>query len=354
VVYNQLTYIKNEELGFNKENIIVIHRSKALGQKYETFKQELLNHQTITCVSNTESLPGRHFDDNGHTLEGTPMSEYHSLFTMYGDYEFASLIDMKMAEGRYFSRDITSDANAVVINETAVRELGLTEPIGTRFHKEFGDYKKGDFVTVIGVVKDINFHALHLNVMPMIIRNISGDRGNYTSVKISGSNIQQTLSYVEGKWNEITGGQPFQYTFFDEDLNNLYKNEQKTGKVFSIFSALAIFIACLGLFGLISFSAEQRTKEIGIRKSLGAGISTIIVLLSKEIAILVLIASVIASPIAYFGMNNWLSNFAYKINIHPLLFIMTSLIALMIALLTIIFQAYKAARANPVNSLKYE
>ncbi len=354
VVYDQLTYMRDVKLGFNRDNIVIVHRSRALGEKFEAFKQELLNSQAVLGVSNTESLPGRHFNPNSHNLEGRPKAEQKVLWTMYGDHEFAELYNLQLSEGRYFSKDISSDQNAVVINETAVEFLGLTEPLGKRFHKDFGEYREGDFVTVIGVVKDINFQSLHEEIKPMIIRNSANIIANYTSIKIKGGYIRETLSMIEDKWNELTGEEPFQYTFFDDDLNNLYRNEQKTGSVFTVFSALAIFIACLGLFGLISFNAEQRTKEIGIRKTLGAKVSTIIMLLSKEITILVLISAVIASPFAFFGMYNWLQNFAYRTSIHPLVFLSTALLTLLIALITIVFQAYKAARANPVKSLKYE
>ncbi|MCP4727354.1 MAG: FtsX-like permease family protein, partial [bacterium] len=354
IVYSQLDYIQNETLGFNKAHILVIHRAGALGSRQETFKNELLNGPGISCVSVTESLPGRHFNPNGHRLEGEDASKQHPIWTMYGDHDFADLLEMELVEGRYFSKDIASDENAVVINETAVAELGLTEPLGKRFHKEFGRYKEGDFVTIIGVVKDINYQSLHNEIDPMIIRNLRGIRGEYVSLKINPENIAEILSYVEDKWGVFTGDQPFEYSFFDEDLNELYKNDHKMGYSFAIFAAIAISIACLGLFGLISYSSEQRTKEIGIRKALGAKITTIIYLLSKEVAVLVVIASLAASPVAYYVMHKWLQNFAFRINVDPLIFFLTAVLVLGIALLTVSYQAVKAARANPVKSLRYE
>ncbi|MFC1492917.1 ABC transporter permease [candidate division KSB1 bacterium] len=354
IVYEQLKYIRNEELGFKKDNIIVIHRGSVLGENYEAFRNELISHPEILCTSSTWSLPGRHFDSNGHHLEGEPSSMEHVLYTMYSDHEFADLLDLQMAEGRFFSEEFASDADAVIINETAVKELRLSEPVGKRFDKEFGDHKKGDFVTVIGVIKDIKFFSLHEKIRPMIIRNIANIRPNFISVRVNDGYIQSALTLIEEKWGEFSGSQPLEFSFLDEDLFNLYKDEQKTGKVFTLFSSLAVLIACLGLFGLVTLAAEQRTKEIGIRKALGARISGIILLLSGETALLVIIASLIASPIAYLGMKNWLQNFAYRIGLSPLLFIFTTILILVIALLTVSFQAYKAARANPVNSLKYE
>ncbi|MFC1492919.1 ABC transporter permease [candidate division KSB1 bacterium] len=354
IVYSQLDYIQNEKLGFNKAHILVIHRAGALGDRQETFRNELLNGPGISCVSVTESLPGRHFNPNGHTLEGENPSEERPIWTMYGDHEFADLIDLEIVEGRFFSKEIASDENAVVINETAVNQLGLSEPLGKRFRKEFGNYREGDYVTIIGVVKDINFQSLHNEINPMIIRNIRGNRGDYISLKVDPENTGEILSYVEDKWRTFTGNQPFEYSFLDDDLNELYKSEHKMGYTFVVFAVIAICIACLGLFGLISYSSEQRTKEIGIRKALGARITTIVYLLSKEIAVLVVISSLAASPIAYYVMHKWLQNFAFRISVDPLIFFLTAVLVLGIALLTVSYQAVKAARANPVKSLRYE
>ncbi len=356
IVYSQFDYALNKDTGFDKDCLLVIHRGNELGDRYGNFKQELLNYSEISGVTRTFSLPGRHFDPNGHRLEGASDTEYNTLFTMYGDYDFAGLYGLELVKGRYFSEEIRSDENAVVINETAVRKLGLTKPVGTRFFKEFGKYKRGDFVTVVGVVKDFHFRSLHHNIDPMIIRNLAGGNGsgNLVSVKVSSGNIRNTINLIQETWNKLLPGQTFEYSFFDEDLKNLYRNDKKTVQLIALFSILSILIACLGLFGLISFSVEQRTKEIGIRKVLGAGIIRIIYILSREIVIMVSISAAIASPFAYYAMKNWLQNFAYRIDITLWPFIITGTGILIIAMLTVIYHTVKAARANPVKTLKYE
>jgi len=355
VISSQLKYLRNKSLGFDKEQIVVIPRAYALGQQADAFKQELLKYPSILSLSHTESLPGKHFNPNGHRLEGRPATEEHILHTMYGDHDFLELLNLKIVEGRYFSRDIPTDAtSAVVINETAVKELGLKEPIGKRFLKEFGDAAEGEFVTIIGVLKDFHFHSLHHEILPMLIRPLSESEWFYTSIKIRPENIKKTLDLIERTWRKFSRGQPFEFSFLDEDFNNLYRAEQTTGKIATIFFFLAIFIACLGLLGLVAFSAQQRTKEIGIRKVLGASVSRIIYLLSREVMILVSVSTFIASPVAYFAMSNWLQNFAFRIKMTVWMFFLTALAILFMAILTISYQAVKAACANPAEALKYE
>jgi len=355
IIFRQSRFVQHANLGFNQEQILVIQRAYTLRENLETFKQELLTYPDISCVSYTDSLPGRHFDPNGHRLERRPLSEEYTLYTMYGDHDFANLLDLKVVQGRFFSKDITSDAtSAVVINETAVKKLGLKNPIGKRFIKEFGNAKKGEFVTIIGVLKDYHFHSLHHKIMPMIIRNIAKDRGNYISVKLSPRNINSTLKNIEKKWKTFSGQQPFVYSFLDEDFNNLYQNEIKTGKILALFFALSIFISCLGLFGLSAFMAEQRTKEIGIRKVLGASIPGMVFLLTRETSKWVILGNLFAWPIAWYAMHKWLQNFAFRITIEWWFFALAGLMGLFIAILTVSYQSIKAATSNPVEALRYE
>jgi putative ABC transport system permease protein len=355
IIFQQLKFLQNSQLGFNKDQVLIIHRAYSLGKQRDAFKQELLKHTGILAISNTDTLPGRHFDDNSHKLVDRPPGEEYALHTIYGDCDFAQLLDLEMAAGRYFSPEITTDAtSAVVINEAAVKKLGLNEPIGKRFVKEFGGAKKGEFVTIIGVVKDFHYFSLHHDILPMIIRPFSEEFWCFTSIKIRPKNIKRTINQVRETWNKFTAGEPFEYSFLDADFNNLYINEQKTGQVLAIFAFLAIFIACLGLFGMVSFLTEQRTKEIGIRKVLGAPVSKLIFMLSKEVIILVLLAFILAAPLAFYAMNKWLQNFAFRIEPNPLTFILMALITLLIALLTISFRTIKAACANPVDSIKHE
>jgi putative ABC transport system permease protein len=355
VISHQLQYVRDKQLGFNKEHVVVIHRADTLGKQADSFKQELLRYPSIIKISDTESLPGRHFNPNSHRLEGRPATETPTLHTMYGDHNYAELLDLEIVAGRYFSPEIPTDAtSSVVINETAVKKLGLTDPVGKRLHKEFGGAKGGEFVTIIGVLKDFHFNSLHFEILPMLIRPLSPSTWTFTSVRIGHDNIPKTLARIEETWRTLTGGQPFEYSFLDEDFDNLYRSEQRMGRIFSIFAALAIFIACLGLVGLISFTAEQRTKEIGIRKVLGASISKILYLLSREVLVLVFVAAFVAAPIAFYSMHKWLQNFAFRIGISPLMFVLTALGTLAIAMLSVSFRAIRAAQANPIDAIRYE
>ena len=355
IIYQQLKFLQNSRLGFNKDQVLVIHRAYSLGKQRDAFKQDLLKYPDILAVSSTGTLPGRHFDDNSHKLEGRPPEEEYDLNTMYGDCDFAKLLGLEIVAGRYFSPEIPTDAtSAVIINEAAVKKLGLKDPIGQRFVKEFGGAKKGEFVTIIGVVKDFHYFSLHHTILPMIIRPFSEESWLFTSIKMHPANIKETINLVQETWDKFTAGEPFEYSFLDADFNNLYINERKTGQVLGIFAFLSIFVACLGLFGMVSFATEQRTKEIGIRKVLGSSVSKIIVMLSKEVIILVLMAFALSAPIALYAMNKWLRNFAFRIEPNLLTFLLMVLVTLLIAVLTISFRTIKAAYANPVESIKHE
>ncbi|MFZ2055599.1 MAG: ABC transporter permease [Candidatus Aminicenantales bacterium] len=355
VVSRQLRFVQNRDLGFDKDHVVIIHRANALRPEGAAFKQSLFRHPVILSVSHSESLPGRHFNPTTHRLEGSLPTEVYRLMTMYADEDFSGLYGLELAEGRYFDPRIPTDAtSAVVINEAAARVMGLTDPVGKRIHKEWGGAKPGEFVTIIGVLKDFHFASLHQEIQPMIIRPFMDRLWNYTSVKIRSDNIPRTLALIESEWKTLTGGQPFEYSFLDSDFDRLYGAEQRAGRIFGIFGFLALFVACLGLFGLLSFTVERRTKEIGIRKVLGASVPQITTLITREIFILVLIASVVSAPPAYFIMQKWLQNFAYRIPIGGILFLVTALFLMTAALMSVGFRAVKAAVANPSKSLKYE
>jgi putative ABC transport system permease protein len=354
IVYNQLFYIQNKKLGFEKEHVLVIHRVGALGNQKEAFKQDLLKYPDIISVTHSNTLPGRGLSFNGYQLEGDPEGKVYILGVYQVDFDFTETLKLEMAEGRFFSSKISSDSSAVIINETAVKNLGLKEPLGKRIIHPGETLEESEFNPIIGVVKDLNFQTLHLEIRPMIIELISESSGGFISVKIKPENIQSTINRVKHNWEDFVSKQPFEYSFLDEDFENLYEAEQRSGKVFIIFSILAIFIACLGLFGLVSLSVSQRTKEIGIRKVLGSSILKIFLLLSKENIKLVIIASIIACPIAYFFVINWLQNFYYRVSINPLIFIFTVVIISIIAIVTISYHAITAATKNPAESLRYE
>ncbi len=355
VVSRQIHFVHSRDLGFDKEHVVIVHRAGALRPNGLAFKQSLLRCPDILAVSHSESLPGRHFNPTTYRLEGSPPTEEYRLMTMYADEDFAALLELELAEGRYFDSRIPTDAtSAVVINENAVRIMGLSNPVGKRIHKDWGGARPGEFATIVGVLRDFHFASLHQEIQPMIIRPFMDRVWNYTSIKIRSDDIPRTLGLIGSEWKTLTGGQPFEYSFLDSDFDRLYKAEQRTGRIFGILGFLALCVACLGLFGLLSFAVEQRTREIGIRKVLGASVPQITALITREVFVLILAASVVATPVAYYAMQKWLQNFAYRIPLSGLLFLGTALFLVTAALLSVGFRALKAATANPSKSLKYE
>ena len=270
------------------------------------------------------------------------------------DYDFNKTLKLEMAQGRFFSKDFRTDSSAIIINEKAVELLGWNNPIGKKINnwsKNRGDFK------VIGVVKDYHYESLHQQVRPMALFLSGGyykQTESYISVRFNTTNVSETIKYIENTWNSFAMNKPFEFSFLDEDYNNLYRNEKQIRKLFTIFSLLALFIACLGLFGLASFIADRKTKEIGIRKVMGASISSLVVKFSNEFAKWVLLSNLIAWPVSWFVMNKWLQNFSYRIEIGWWMFLLAGALALVIAVLTVSYQAIKAAMADPVKSLRYE
>jgi putative ABC transport system permease protein len=271
------------------------------------------------------------------------------------DIDFAETFELEMVKGRYFSAEFPTDSSAAVINEAAVVELDLTDPLGKSLEEMGPTPDRSAFYNIIGVVKDFHFESLHQKIRPMVIKlPFRNSFYRETPVRIRSENIQETIAFLEKTWKKFATDQAFEYIFFDDDIAALYRPEQRTGQILTMFSIFTFIIACLGLFGLASFTAEQRTKEIGIRKTLGSSVSNIVVLLSKEFSKWVLIANVLAWPVAYFMMNRWLQNFEYQTNLNFLIFLVATVISLFIAWLTVSYQSIKAALANPVDALKYE
>lgn len=355
VVFKQSHFLQSAKLGFNKDQVLVIQRANAMGDRYTAFKHALENHPDIMVVSNSDSLPGRHLDPTTHRLEGTAPTDHEVLFTMYGDESFAELLGLEVVDGRFFRGDIPTDrTSAVVINEAAVAAYGLQNPIGKRIHKEYGNAKEGEFVTIVGVVKNYNFHSLHHEIKPMIIRNIDRSLGFYIGIKLKSSDIRNTLNFIEDRWSAFTGNQPFEYSFLDQDFNTLYKSEIRIGQVLAVFSILAVAVAGLGLFGLASFAGQQRTKEIGIRKTLGASGLKIFILLTRDFSKWVFLATLLAWPLAYYTLSRWLQNFAYRTNVGVDSFLLSLLLAATISLVTVSYQSIRAAVAKPVHALRHE
>ncbi len=305
-----------------------------------------------------ESLPTETaHDENGWFRSATLDAKEVTILTgFYIDQHYIPTLGMQMAAGRNFSPDFPSDSSGVIINETAAKLFGFKNPLTEKLFRPSGYAKDGGFSSteyhIVGVVKDFNFSSMHSKVGPLIMQ-LNEDWGRI-AIRINTKNIPSLISQVENKWRTMAPSQPFSYTFLDADFNMIYNADQRTGKLFITFAVFAIFIACLGLFGLVTYAAEQRVKEIGVRKVLGAGIGEIVVMISKDFIKLVLIASVIAFPIAWWVMNKWLQGFAYRIDISWWVFVLAALLTVAIALVTVSLQAVKAAIANPITSLRSE
>ncbi len=348
IVMDQMNFIRNKNLGFNKEQLLYIPiRGKAERDKTELLKNELLKNNYIVSASAVSGQIGASGSQGTETVEGSGDNASLMMRRSYVDFDYFKTMQLKIVDGRAFSKDYPTDSiNAVIINQTAVKKFGWKNPVGKVF--------KGDPAsTVIGVVRDYNFYSVHARIEPQIIR-ISKDNIDNLLVRVRPGRLKETTNYIETTWNKINQGKPFEYTFVDDYFDNIYKSDLNTEKLFGTFAFLAVFIACLGLFGLASFTAEQKTKEIGVRKVLGSSIAGIIFLLSKEFIKWVVISCVIAFPAAYFLMNNWLTKFAYRTEISVFIFIAAALITIVIALFTVGYQSVKAALVNPVKSLRYE
>ena len=354
VVMSQLKYIQNKKLGFNKEQVLILDDAYLLDKQAEIFKNEMLAHSQIKSATISSFLPiPSNRNSSAVFPEGQIANKNSTTLQIWRvDYDYIKTLGMKIIKGRDFSREFSTDKTAVVINRQTARQFGWKEPLGkhlSRFTSNKGDMTS---YTVIGVVEDFHFDSLRNTIGPLIMH--LGEANGLMSFRIDTRDISGTIALLRDKWNKFLPAQPFEYFFLDERFYEIYKAEQQLGKIFGIFAVLAIFVGCLGLFGLAAFIAERRTKEIGIRKALGASVSNIIRLLSKEFVILVAAANVIAWPAAYMIMNQWLKDFAYRTSLNFVTFLAAGAAALIIALLTTSYQAIKAALSDPVQSLKYE
>jgi len=351
-VYQQLKLFQNIKLGFEKEQVLVVRNPGSLGDNVVPFKEALRGNSQVINVSGSNTLPGRSFSNIGFGAEG--VEENFTLNLCVCDYDFLDTLKLEMASGRFFSRDFGTDSHAAVINEKAAELLGWDDPIGKKINN--WSTNRGNF-TVIGVIKDYHYESLHQTIRPQALFLSGGyytNNQSYISIHLNTENIAETRKFVEKTWNNFAPNMPFEYSFLDQDYDNLYINERQTRKLFTVFSMLAIFIACLGLLGLSSFIADQKRKEIGIRKVLGATAARIVATLNKSFIKWVLIANLLAWPAAWFVMNKWLQSFAYRIDLSWWMFVLAAGLALLIALIIVSFQTIKAALRNPVDSLRYE
>lgn len=354
IFYKQMNYVRQMDLGFNKDNILIIPMQKSISEKYSIAKTELLKHSGIESVT-AHSFPiiGTSSHISGFRWETMNANRKRELdLTLSGiDADFFKTLNMTFREGGNFDSTDSPAANKVIINEAAIKEMELKAPIGKWL--SIGNWKS----TIIGVVKDAHFQSAHQKLEPRLFyleQNFRPITGAVLLIKLKTNNSSEVISYTKKTLEKINQGNPFEYFFFDEKYNNLYKADVKLGSLITYFSFWGTFISCLGLFGLASFMSEQRSKEIGIRKTLGASVNKIVFMLSKQFIRWIISANIIAVPIAYFLISKWLGDFEYKTDINWWIFVSSGALALFIALLTVSYNAVKAALANPVESLKYE
>jgi len=357
VVNRQLHYMQKKDPGFAKDNLLLIHRSDVLEGGIDAFKEQVVQHANVLSVANTNVIPSRSYSDNAHWLEGWDRTEIFTLATSRVSYDFDSAMGMEMASGRFFSREMPSDSFAAVINEAAVVALGLEDPLTARFVQPGQDGQEDEFVPIIGVIKDFHFASMQAEIGPMAMYFMPGNFEGYITIRLGDGNKAQTIAFLEQKWNEFKQDAPFEYSWMDEEFDKLFATERRTSQILLSFSLLAIFITCLGLLGLISYTTNQRTREIGIRKIMGASVQIVMRLLSKEVVNLLIISGLISIP-AYFGARSWLQKFAYHINFQvPVFFLvlfLVSTIVLVLAMLTVSYHSYKAATTNPAESIRSE
>ena len=354
VVQKQMIFIHSQNLGYDQDQVLVIKTYGELDQKLPVLKQTLMDNPSVMAVSASSSVPGSSFDNIGMGLEGTGSSTGTNLYI--ADADFQETMKMEMVEGRFFSREIPTDRQAVIINESKALELGVDDLIDRRMNIWVGGEGTEAF-NIIGIIKDFHYESFHEPVKPMVMVMLGGLcpwPEAFVSIRVHTGDMQGTMANIQNTWNDVVSGTPFEYAFLDAIYNDLYQNDERTGSVFTIFTLFALFVACLGLVGLASFAAEQRTKEIGIRKVLGAHAGSIILLLSREYQKLIAISILIAWPLAFFLMQRWLQAFAYQTSMGFWVFCFSGLLALLIAYLAVIYHSLKAASANPVDALKYE
>jgi hypothetical protein len=355
VIFKQLHFIRSVDLGYEKEHLISIPLRGNTAQQYEAFKSELLQDSRISNVSATSEVPVLiYYLHIGYDWEGKDPKKESRMNEVLVDHDFIETLNMTIVQGRGFSKDRATDASeAYIVNEAAVKAMDIESSVGKRFlAPTHAGMREG---TIIGVVKDFHFRPLHDEIEPLVMF-IEPEKFRFLCIRVKSeiSDMPSTISFIESVYKKFTPNFPFEYNFLDETFDRLYRSEQKTGSILGYSTFLAIFISCLGLFGLAAQMAEMRIKEIGIRKVLGASVSGITLLLSKEFMKWVVVANVIAWPVAYYAMNRWIQNFAYRTSIALWIFFLAAFLAFLIALITVGYQAIKTAMANPVDALRYE
>lgn len=355
VIYNQLNYIQHKNLGYDRSQVLIVKNTGALGRQAKVFKQEIKQLPGVDNATMTGYLPTADYRNTSAVFQDPTLDQNRGILPQVWsiDEDYLSTLSIKMISGRNFSTQLQTDSSAVIINETAARLMGLKSPLNNPIYRPMDNSGKSiKRFTIIGVIKDFNFSSLRDNISPVTL--FLEEEHGALSIKVHTKNLPALLTQIQSKWKALAPNQHFAYSFMDQDFDATYRAEQRIGKIFIVFTSLAIAIACLGLFGLAAYAAEQRTKEIGIRKVLGADVSVIVAMLTKDFIKLVFIAILISSPLAWFFMQKWLQGFAYRVNFQWWIVALAGAGAILIAFLTISFQSIKSALANPVKSLKSE
>jgi putative ABC transport system permease protein len=353
VIYQQLHYMRHKDMGLNTARVINMELRGGLRTNYQAIKARLLQHPGIRAVSATNGSFFKRFGTKGVTWEGKDPNDdgYFSIHAV--DFDYAEIFDIEMAEGRYFSREFSTDTTgAFIVNEEAAAYMGFKDPLGRKIHCPLPFDQNRDGL-IVGVAKNFHYRSLHEEVRPLVLAIAPGWFTDMY-VRMEPENLRETVGLIESTLREMAPDFPLEYTFLDEDIDRLYKEDRRIGSLVRYGAGLAVLIACLGLLGLASFTAEQRTKEIGIRKILGSSVREIVWLLTKEFSLWVLLANLFAWPLAYIAVSSWLKNFAYRIEVGIFVFLLTGLATLAVALLSVGYQSVRAARTNPVETLRYE
>jgi putative ABC transport system permease protein len=356
VVYQQLEYIQNKDLGFSKDQVLIVNDVYTVGGQVSSFKEEVkkLGFVLNATLSSFFPTPSSRSDSTFAPVEGATDQENAVSMQRWGvDYDYVSTMGFKIIAGRDFDREFKNDSTNIIVNESAVAVMGVTpdEALGLRYTPDFGS-ENPRYFTIIGVVKDFHFSPFRDEIESLSLH--IADDSNSLAVKLEEGNFANAIESIESIWNKVAPGQPFDYYFMEDSFNNTYKSEQRLGRIFIIFTFLSILIACLGLFGLAAFNAEKRTKEIGVRKVMGASVSQITYRLSSDFLKLVGVAILISLPVGWFAMNKWLEDFSYRIEIGWWVFVLAAFLAVAIAIITVSYQSIKAAIVNPVKSLRTE
>ena len=355
IVYNQLNFMTKKDLGFEKENLLVIRRVDAFWQQMESFRTQLLEIPGVEKAGFSRAVPGTDYNYNAFFKDNDPEKNSYLINQTSVSLDFPQALGVQLTDGRFFSREFGTDSSAVLINEAAVKSLGLKAPVIDQYILQPTGPQQWQRLKIIGIMKDFNIESVHEAITPVCFTVSSGGGGDmFAAVRLTGKDVPGTIRAIEQVWDKFTSNMPFQFDFFTDRWNSLYTSEMKTGKIFLIFSFLAIFIACMGLIGLVTYITNKRTKEIGIRKSYGASSPVILGLLSKEVFYLIAISSFVAYPVAFFGSRYWLEGFASRVSISPVIYMLATLITLVIGWLSISYQTIKASNYNPANALRVE